>query len=387
MFAGKGAMAEVSPVSAEVQNTYNQLVSRAAEYSRYNAAVPADLQAQIDKYSQIITKLKDAQTARDNSHAAPGGNSTPTKNLGGSDLIAVNIPNVAPEIDSATAAWARSNQAMQAYYTGWAGNDAKFVAAIRPTEELRAKVNSETWKKIESDWKDAEQKNKATVEDMKQKWQDGSQNISSGWMQACEKMKADGLNWTQAWSGMFNQTASGMTTAIHSFVNTSGDEFKKFQTMLGDIFKSILSAFESMVEQMLAKWALLNVLGLLNGTGGVNLFSGVLGSRASGGPIPQTGNYLMHSGEYVLPADVVSAIKSNQAPASISPSGSLSAGGSPSGPTISQTIVLQGSNSDADIGALCEKISEATRNGLRQAGEMANVITKVGAKKAGVTAL
>ena len=122
----------------------------------------------------------------------PPGDTTP-------ENTQINMPKQAGEIDTATVAWLRNNRAMQDYYTAWAGHSATFVSAIRPTEELRARVNTETWKQIERNWKDAEQKNKATVEEMQVAWEEGSQSISGGLQQALIVMHEKTENFRDNW--------------------------------------------------------------------------------------------------------------------------------------------------------------------------------------------
>ena len=108
--------------------------------------------------------------------------------------------------------------------------------------------------------------------------------------------------------------------------------------------------------------------------------------KERGGPIPgpegQPIPIMAHGGEFMLSANVVNAIKAGRTTDALPGGGALSGGGV----SITQNITLQGGGTQ-DIGELCRAIGDATRNGLRQAGEMANVITKVGTKKAGVTAL
>ena len=105
-------------------------------------------------------------------------------------------------------------------------------------------------------------------------------------------------------------------------------------------------------------------------------------SFETGGAIQQTGPAFLHAGEFVLNKNTVDAIKSGATP----PKDGGIASPAGRGVSIIQNITLQGGGAD-DIGNLCQRLAEATKNGLRQAGEMANVITKVGTRKAGITGL
>ena len=348
-----------------------------------DAASIAYAKKQVEEYTKEIQRLQ-AEMSK-----GSGGSKVATQNTG-SPATEIHIPkNVATEIDSSTSAWLRSNQAMQTYYTAWLGNNAKFVESIRPTEELRAKVNDETWKKIESNWKSAEQKNKATVEDMKTKWEQGSHTISGGFAEAMILMEQSAGNWKDNFTQVANSSIGPAKTAFHDFFTSTSAGFLNLESLVKSVFQGILDAFLNMLEEMAAKAAIYGIFSMFSG--GSGLLGGSLKKFlgfAEGGLVPGIKGAavpaVVHGGEYVLPASVVDSIKAGRAPAAIPAMAGASSGGA--SVSITQHINV-GASDSADIGKLCQAISEATRNGLRQAGEMANVITKVGTKKAGVTAL
>ena len=358
-----------------------ELEMSAASQLQFGGKITKELQAQLDLYAKIIAQTKSFEAVH--SSSAKPGSLIPTKNAG-SDLIAIKIPGSATtEIDSATVAWVRSNQAMEAYFTGWAGHQVQFIAAIRPTEELRATVNAETWEKIESDWKAAEQKNKATVEAVKDAWEKGSHTISGGFAEAMQQMKQKGENWRDSWIQVMNASTSAAASAMHEFVHSSGNEFTKLGKLAEGMFKGILNAFESMIEQMIARKAIMALFsGGAGALPGIGNFFGFADGGYTGDGNPSDVAGIVHKGEFVLDANVTRAIRAGAPQSGVS---SLTGAGG-NAVTITQNITLQGGGTQ-DIGELCRAIGDATRNGLRQAGEMANVITKVGTKKAGVTAL
>jgi len=230
-----------------------------------------------------------------------------------------------------------------------------------------------------------EDQREATMTRVQEIYARANSTMAGSFAVSIDRIKAAGMGWAQLWDGMWSGTMSGMTANVRTFLTASGNMFDNFKKLLDGIFKSILNSFISMVAQMIAKWLLLQAVTGLAGLGWGGPLASLLGSKKEGGPIPETGPYLLHKGEEVIPADIANAVRKSPSP-SFAPAATAAAV-SQMGASITQNITLQGSASEIDIGALCEKISEATRNGMRQAGEMANVVTKIGSKKAGISGL
>ncbi|WP_428897826.1 hypothetical protein Dip518_000010 [Parelusimicrobium proximum] len=136
-------------------------------------------------------------------------------------------------------------------------------------------------------------------------------------------------------------------------------------------FNSLLESFLSFSSKMLAN-SLISGLGGIFGGGG-SILSGVLGSRERGGDIPQTGPYLLHEGEYVLPKHTVNRLKSG--------SGGSSAGNI--NITVNAPINISSQESQQDARAVAEEISQAVRRGAAWAVEYAKISYKTGKNRAG----
>lgn len=194
------------------------------------------------------------------------------------------------------------------------------------------------------------------------------------------RMKAAGLGWAAAWDTMWSSTVSSMSTEIKTFLTTSGSLFKNFKSLLDGIFESILSSFLTMVSNMIAKWILLQAItGLTGGT----IATKLLGSFKEGGSIPETGAYLLHKDEEVIPADIANSIRDNSTP-TFTPV--AAAASSAANINLTQEITIAGS-SETDIDTIAERLSEATKDGVISAVNFANVSYKIGQKHAGETAL
>ena len=180
-----------------------------------------------------------------------------------------------------------------------------------------------------------------------------------------------------------NSAIGPAKTAFTDFFASTSSDFLNIEALAKKMFQNILNSFLDMVAQMMAKKAVLALF-----TGGGSLLGGLLGSWASGGYTgdgdPNEVAGVVHRGEFVLSAETTKALRSGSSLYNVS---TTSSAVNNSGVDFTQNNTFNISGDAANIGTLCEKIAEATRNGLRQAGEMANVITKVGTKKAGNTAL
>ena len=165
----------------------------------------------------------------------------------------------------------------------------------------------------------------------------------------------------------------------------------KVETLVLGIFDSILQAFLDLMAQITAKLAILSVfkaLGLFSGGVLDTVLGNVLGSRQIGGPIGQTGQYLMHAGEYVLPADVVSAIKADRAPAPATAGVSAGTGAAASTVfNVSPTINIGAGVSASEARRVSEEITDAVRRGVSWAVDQARVTYKAGKARTAETAL
>jgi len=309
----------------------------------------------------------------------PPGDTTP-------ENTQINMPKQAGEIDTATVAWLRNNRAMQDYYTAWAGHSATFVSAIRPTEELRARVNTETWKQIERNWKDAEQKNKATVEEMQVAWEEGSQSISGGLQQALIVMHEKTENFRDNWLKVIGGSVGPAKAAFHDFFTSSSKDFLNLEALAKKVFNGILKAFLDMAEEMLAKAAVYGIFSMFSNKGGGLLkFLGFSQGGYTGDGDPNEVAGVVHRGEFVLDADTTSNLMKGRPAPSLAPAfaGASAAGGG--GGSVINNFYISGIVDSVD--ALCDRISESARQGDRAAGELSNVVSKVGGMKAGNTAL
>jgi hypothetical protein len=105
-------------------------------------------------------------------------------------------------------------------------------------------------------------------------------------------------------------------------------------------------------------------------------------SFETGGSIKNTGPAFLHAGEFVLNKSTVDAIKSGTTP----PKNGGSAVPAGRAISIQNNITLQ-SSAKEDVGPLCQKITEAVKNGIRQATDMSNAVVKVGTQRAGQSIL
>jgi len=170
---------------------------------------------------------------------------------------------------------------------------------------------------------------------------------------------------------------------MQSFFDSSSKGFLNLETLTKNIFGNMLASFTGMITQMMANSALSGAASLFGGGG---LLGGLLGSRKTGGPIAETGPYLLHAGEYVLPGDIVSAIKQGSAPAGPG-GGNVFAGGGAVNITLNTPVTVNGSASQIDARDLAEQISAAVRRGAAWAVEHAKINYKVGQQKSGEVSL
>lgn len=235
----------------------------------------------------------------------------------------------------------------------------------------------------ETDYRQRRLNNRAMLLAMKSDWIDYSRTISGGFMQAMASMEYSIGDWANHWTRMANSASGNAANAIKNFLDKSSVGFMNFGFLAQNLFDSILDAFLDMIAQMVARLAVLNLFKA------VNIFSGgflapLLGAFETGGAVGATGPYLLHAGEYVLPASVVSAIKAAQAPSAGGGAAEFAAGsggGAASGGAvfnISPVINMNAAAGQDDIKQLVRKITEATKQGVSWAVENAGVNYKVG---------
>ena len=169
-------------------------------------------------------------------------------------------------------------------------------------------------------------------------------------------------NQTDKWSNTFISGADKINvlsrTSLNNFFDFTSKNFLNLETLAKEVFSNILSSFISMGTQMATQ----SFFGSLFG-GSSSLFGGLLGSRRSGGPINQTGPYLLHEGEYVLSPEAASA---QETPFNI---------------TVNTPITINASASSGDAKTLCEEIAQAARKGVSWAVEQAKISYKIGKQK------
>lgn len=198
----------------------------------------------------------------------------------------------------------------------------------------------------------------------------------------------NGLNsqsesWAELFSSSAARAANSSSSSLNGFFNLTSKNFLNLEALAQQVFGNMLSNFLSVSAQMAAS----SVFGSLFGGGG-SLFGSLLGSRQTGGPIDQTGPYLLHSGEFVLPANTVSAIKQNtSAPAAFDATQTQAQQGAVINITVNTPVTLNGSASAADARTLCEEISSAARRGVSWAVEQAKISYKIGKQKSGEASL
>lgn len=175
-------------------------------------------------------------------------------------------------------------------------------------------------------------------------------------------------NQTNRWSNNFISGANKInvlsSASLKNFFDSTSNNFLNLESLAKEVFSNILSSFLSMG----AKMATQSFFGTLFGSGS-SLFGGLLGSRRTGGPINQTGPYLLHEGEYVLSPEAASAAQ--ETPFNI---------------TVNSPITINASNS-SNAKELCEQIAQAARKGVSWAVEQAKISYKIGKQKDGEASL
>lgn len=231
-----------------------------------------------------------------------------------------------------------------------------------------------------------------SLRQMKADYIAASKTIVGGWQQAVIELKNAGIDWKTSFSGAINSAQSNFATAFRQILTTAQGVFEVILQSVNALFQSILDAFLDLIAQMVAKLA---IYGLLNFfTGGTGGLVGKLLGFSEGGLVPGSVGAAMpaivHGGEYVLPASVVSAIRSGQATGQ--QTGGLAIAGAYGG-TAGVNINIPAVNiygnmaNILDVKAVAGELTEAIRRGVSQAVDLAKVSYKVGYARKGETSL
>lgn len=195
-------------------------------------------------------------------------------------------------------------------------------------------------------------------------------------------------------SSEFNNTAitnaaensfNSMRGGLEEFFNYTSEVFLNLDTLIKTVWDNMVSSFFEAIAQMAANAVLSSIFGGGGFLGGI--FGGILGGRRSGGPIDKTGPYYLHEGEFVLPPEVVNAVRGGSFEGALSNQSSNSSAGIIN-VTVNAPVTLNGSNSDkADAQKLCEEIARAARRGVNWAVEQAKISYKVGRDRSSESSL
>lgn len=195
--------------------------------------------------------------------------------------------------------------------------------------------------------------------------------------------------WGESFTSVSRRSSAVSYASFKSFFDMTSKNFLNLETLAKQTFTGILSSFISTLSQMAVKSLTSGLFGAFDGGG---FLGGLLGSRRTGGPIEQTGPYMLHAGEFVLPPEVVSAIKQSRTLSlgadALTPAfeGGKSAAGI--NITVNTPINIQaGAQSSADAKKLCDEIAQATRRGVAWAVEAAKINYKIGRQKSGEVSL
>ncbi|MDR0953643.1 MAG: hypothetical protein LBM71_05675 [Elusimicrobiota bacterium] len=196
-----------------------------------------------------------------------------------------------------------------------------------------------------------------------------------------------GNRWGSSFSQISQQASQASLTSVNRFFDISSKNFLNFENLAKNTFASVVNSFISSLSQMATSSIFGGLFGGGGGAGG--LFGSLLGSRRTGGPISQTGPYYLHEGEFVLPPEVVSAIKSGRAPKENSFYGGAATSGAAGGfvggavnITVNTPITINADSASVkDAKTLCDEIAAAARRGVSWAVEQAKISYKIGKQK------
>lgn len=200
----------------------------------------------------------------------------------------------------------------------------------------------------------------------------------------------------KAWDGAIESFSKKSFKAIGAFVNFTKGSFLEVKKLGDELFNAILESFFDMLGKMAAS----SITNSIFGGGGAigekvfgkmgGIFSSVVGTLGGflgnlfgfrfGGGIARTGPYMLHAGEYVLPAEVVNSIRTSQRPALTAKSGGLNIGQNLSNLTLKQTVNIQtpASERNLNVKTLAMQLKQASREGMSWAVDLAKVNYKIG---------
>ncbi|MCX5783365.1 MAG: hypothetical protein NTW04_02855 [Elusimicrobia bacterium] len=241
---------------------------------------------------------------------------------------------------------------------------------------------------------DAAKTSSAAFSDMQADSRRATNNMSGGFDLFKNNLKSGGADWSKSWEKTVGGAAGYFLSSFGKSMKDMGVIFQNFENFSDGVFESLTRSFSNMLSDMAGQAAKSSIFG------SGNLFGGLLGGVASGvgnllgfaegGLVPgNAGDPLMavvHGGEYVLPSEVVSAIKSGNAP-SLPPKSAVS---NSSQVTINHSPVININgqiSSDIDVRRVAQELAEATRRGVSWAVEQAKVSYKVGLSRSGDAAL
>lgn len=182
------------------------------------------------------------------------------------------------------------------------------------------------------------------------------------------------------------KTFSTLKGGLEDFFNFTSESFLNIDVLIRSVWDNMVSSFFEATAKIAANSVLSSIFG---GGGGLfgGVFGGILGGRRSGGPIDKTGPYYLHEGEFVLPPEVVSAVRGGSL-AEVTPQNSRNNSLGNINVTVNAPITLNGSNSNkADAQKLCEEISRAARRGVSWAVEQAKISYKIGRDRSSESSL
>ncbi len=229
--------------------------------------------------------------------------------------------------------------------------------------ELEAVFNGGGLKEMYKDFTDAGKEVSAIFDDLRREAQSGGDIIAA-----------------TAFSGF-----SSLQNNLEDFCNLASESFGRLDVLIKNVWENMASSFIN----SLAKMAANNIIASVFGGGGLlgGVFGGLLGSRRSGGPIDKTGPYYLHSGEFVLPPEVVGAIKGGSYPPSQNAGQNSSSSAGIVNITVNTPLTVNGSAERNDAQKLCEEISRAARRGVSWAVEQAKISYKIGRERSSESSL
>lgn len=224
--------------------------------------------------------------------------------------------------------------------------------------ELDAIFNDGGLKEASNSFKNAGQEVSALIDNLQQQAQSGSAIAAQT---AFEGFKA-------------------LRGGLEDFFNFTSSSFLDLDKLIKGVWNNMVNSFFEAAAKMAAESVLSSVFGGAGIIGGI--FGGVLGSRRSGGAIDKTGPYYLHEGEFVLPPEVVSAVKSGRDYGTAEQSSTQNIN-----ITLNTPVTVNGTADKDSAQKLCEEISRAARRGVSWAVEQAKISYKIGRERSSEVSL